>query len=537
MNKADTIYRNGKIRTMDPNKPEVECVAVENGIILHAGTEQECRAYNGDDTKIVDLAGNTMLPGFSDNHLHLLGYGISLIVVNLLGLTSIEQVVEKIKERAESTQPGEWILGRGWDQNEYVENRYFTRDDLDRASEQHPMLMQRVCGHAAVANSLALEMTGIDSSTPNPGSGVIEKDPDTNEPTGILHEDAINLVSDHIPRSSFEDLKTALSKATEKALQAGITSVTTDDVQNAGSLENCIRLYQSLWEDGKPAIRSYLLVAGKYLDEALEKGYVTGWGDDCVKIGPLKLFQDGSLGARTAALTEPYADQTDTRGILVHDQDDFNSVVVKAHQGNMQIGVHAIGDAAILSTLDALELAQKSTPRADSRHRIIHYEVITPNILERSKELGIIADIQPKFLTTDGAWLESRLGPERSALACAWRTILDEGIPAVGGSDCPVEPLDPLLGIHAAVTRAVYAKPGISWNPQEKLTVEEAVALFTRDGAYASFEENSKGMIRPGYLADFVVLDQDPWTVNPENLDKIHVISTIIDGKTCYTAQ
>ena len=537
MSKADTIYRNGKIRTMDPNNPEVECVAVENGIILCAGTEQECHAYIGDDTKTVDLAGNTMLPGFSDNHLHLLGYGISLIVVNLLGLTSIEQVVEKIKEQAAKTRPGDWILGRGWDQNEYVENRYFDRNDLDRASAQHPMLMQRVCGHAAVANSLALELADIDNRTPNPGSGVIEKDPETKEPTGILHEGAIDLVANCIPRYSFDHLKEALGKAMEKALQAGITSITTDDVHASGGLEECIRLYQSQWEDGKPAIRSYLLVAGKYLDEALAKGYITGWGDDRVKIGPLKLFQDGSLGARTAALCEPYADQADTRGILVHDQDDFNNVVVKAHAGKMQIGVHAIGDAAILSTLDALELAQKNAPRADSRHRIIHYEVITPNILKRSKELGIIADIQPKFLTTDGAWLENRLGPERSALACAWRTILDEGIPAVGGSDCPVEPLDPLLGIHAAVTRAVYAKPGISWNPQEKLTVEEAVALFTRDGAYGSFEENSKGMIRLGYLADFVVLDHDPWTVNPENLDKIRVVETIIDGKTCYTAQ
>ena len=537
MIKADVIYVNGMIRTMDPEHPEAESLAIADGRILHVGTQMECEDLAGDHTERVDLKGQTMLPGFTDNHLHLLGYGIFLIEVNLMGLTSIEQVVEKIRERAQQAKPGEWILGRGWDQNEYVEDRFFTRYDLDRASEDHPIFVRRVCGHAAVANSKALEMVGIDKDTPNPGTGVIEKDSDSGEPNGILHEDAINLVSDRIPPYSFSELKTALSKATEKAIQAGITSITTDDVGNAGGLEECIRLYQSLWEDGLPAVRAYLLVAVKALDEALDKDYITGWGDEKVKIGPLKLFQDGSLGARTAALVEPYTDQPDTRGILVFPQEELDAVVNKAHRAGMQIGVHAIGDAAILSTLESLELAQKEAPRADSRHRIIHFEVVSPEILEKSKELEIIADIQPKFLTTDGAWLENRLGPERSPYACAWKTILDTGIPAVGGSDCPVEPLDPMLGIHAAVTRTVYSKPNESWHPHEKLTLEESVALFTRDAAFGSFEEDCKGIIREGYLADFVVLESDPWDTAPERLNEIKVAMTIIDGKVCFTKE
>ncbi len=537
MNKADSIYMNGTIRTMDPNNPQVECVAVAGSVIIHAGSAEECQKFADDTTKYVDLGGKTMLPGFSDNHLHLLGYGISLIVVNLYGLTSIEQVIEKIKERASEINAGDWVIGRGWDQNDYVENRFFDRYDLDRASTEHPIIMSRICGHAAVVNSRALELAKIDRNTPNPGSGVIEKDAATGEPNGILHEDAINLVSERVPRYTFDDLKSALHKAMGKAMQAGVTSVTTDDVNASGGLEECIRLYQSQWSDDQPGVRAYLLVAGKYLDEALEKGYITGWGDERVKVGPLKLFQDGSLGARTAALVESYTDQPGTRGILVHEQEDFNHTVDRAHQAGMQIGVHAIGDAAILSTLEALSLAQQNAPRPDSRHRIIHYEVITPEIIEKSKELGIIADIQPKFLTTDGAWLEKRLGAERSVLACAWKTILNAGIPAVGGSDCPVEPLDPLLGIHAAVTRTVYANPGSSWNPQEKLNIEEATALYTRDGAYGSFEENIKGTIQAGRLADFVVLDADPWHVEPDQLDKIQVVSTIIGGQIGYTAE
>jgi predicted amidohydrolase YtcJ len=537
MKQAETIYVNGTIRTMNPESPQVECVAVSGGMILHAGLKQECQSLISEETETFDLAGKTMLPGFSDNHLHLLGYGISLIVVNLSGLTSIEQVVEKVRKRAAEIRSGEWVIGRGWDQNEYIENRFFDRHDLDRASKDHPIIMSRICGHAAVVNSRALELAMIDRHTPNPGSGVIEKDIITGEPNGILHEDAINLVSDGVPRYTFDDLKSALGKAMVEAIKAGVTSVTTDDVNAAGGLEECIRLYQSQWDDGKPAVRAYLLVAGKYLDEALAKGYRTGWGDERVKVGPLKLFQDGSLGARTAALMDPYTDQPDTRGILVHSQEDFNQTIAKAHRAGMQIGVHAIGDAAILSTLESLALAQNDSPRADSRHRIIHYEVITPSILEKSKELGIIADIQPKFLTTDGSWLEKRLGQDRSVYACAWRTILDAGIPAVGGSDCPVEPLDPLLGIHAAVTRTVYSNPGISWNPAEKLTIEEATALFTRDGAFGSFEEAIKGTIQPGRLADFVILDSDPWQVDPDRLDKIQVAATIIDGKLCYSAE
>ncbi len=531
---ADRVFINAHVKTMNNDQPEAVCVACKDGKTIFVGDMKEGSDYIGQSTEVIDLHGKTMLPGFSDNHLHLLGYGISLIEVDLSGITSIDQVIERIKERASETEDGKWILCRGWDQNDYIEDRYFNRYDLDQATTSHPVFARRICGHAAVVNSRGLEIAGICAETPNPGTGVIEKEGEGNEPNGILHEEAMNIAASLIPPYDFADLKLALSKAMQKAIQAGVTAVTTDDVQAAGSLQKCIELYRSIWEDAKPAVRAYLLVAGRFLDEALETGNITGVGDTKVKIGPLKLFQDGSLGARTAALMDPYTDKPDTCGILVHSQNTLNEVAAKAHAAGMQIGVHAIGDAAIVSTLEALEYAQKMHPRDDSRHRIIHYEIINNEILEKSIELGIIADIQPKFLTTDGGWLEKRLGEERSTQACAWKTILDAGIPAVGGSDCPVEPLDPILGIHAAVTRAVYSRPGISWMPQEKLSVDEAVALYTRDGAFGSFEESYKGQIKPEYLADYVVLNQDPWQIEPDAIKDIQVLMTIIDGEICF---
>ena len=534
MSHAEMIFKNANIRTMNDNKPKAEALAVAHGKIVFVGDDKEAASFQGPDTKIVDLDGQTVLPGFSDNHMHALAYGISLIEVPLSGLTSIKEVVKRVREKAQTLPRHKWILGRGWDQNQYVEDRYFNKSDLDEAASEHPVALIRVCGHVMTVNSKALEIAGINKDTPDPSGGKIDRDPQTNEPNGILREEAMRMVKQIIPPYTMEDKKKALSKAMSEALAVGITSVTTDDAVLAGGVDSCITLYRNIWDEEQPAVRAYLLIAGEYLDDLIKSERMTGWGDDRVQVGPLKLFQDGSLGARTAAMLEPYHDSPDEKGVLIFSQQELDDIIEKAHKKGMQIAVHAIGDAAITSTLEGIEKAQDKEPKKDCRHRIIHFEVVNEDILQKTKELGIIADIQPKFLTTDGDWLDKRLGPERARYACAWKTILERGIPAVGGSDCPVEPFNPLLGIHAAVTRKVYNSPEDSWMPQEKLSVEEAVKLFTVDGAYGSFDEHKKGSLEKGKLADMVVLDKDPWTVEPETIKDINVLMTMVDGDVKY---
>jgi hypothetical protein len=534
MRKTETIYYNGNIVTMDESQPMAEAVLVQEGRIISVGCNQEILHQMTQNTETIDLDGMTMLPGFSDNHLHLLGYGISLMEVDLFGLTSIEQVIQRISEKAATTEKGKWILGRGWDQNLYREGRYFNRHDLDQAAPHNPVAVSRICGHAVVLNSLALTLAKIDVNTEDPIGGRVDRDPETGEPNGIVREEAIRLIKHIIPPYSNADLKSALRLASLKAVSTGITSVTTDDVSAAGGVAKCLDLYRSLWDGEGGGIRANLLIAESFLHELYSLGMRTGSGDHQVRIGPAKMFQDGSLGARTAAMLEPYSDSPDEKGLLIHSQEDLDHKVNAAHQAGMQIGIHAIGDAAIESVLLAYKKAQTLDQRPDPRHRVIHYEVVNPQILEISKELGIIADIQPKFLTTDGSWLESRLGPDRMRNACAWATIINKGIIAVGGSDCPVEPLDPILGIHAAVTRKVYDSPDPSWVPEERISVTEAIKMFTSNGAFSSFEENIRGRIIPGLLADFVVLDRDPWKIMPEDLANMQVVYTIIGGEVVY---
>jgi len=535
---ADLVLLNGNVLTMDPVKARAEGVAVRGNRIVAVGHSSDVKELIGHSTQVIDLAGKTLLPGFSDNHLHMLGYGIALQQVDVGYVTSIDEIVKRVRAKAATLPPDVWVKGRGWDQNLFREKRYPNRYDLDQAAPNNPVALSRVCGHLLVVNSRALELAGITRDTPDPAGGRIDRDPGTGEPTGILRESsAINLVARVIPPPTFDDLQAALQQAVTRAVAAGITSITTDDVTNAGGLTQCVDLYRGLWQNGDAAVRSYLLISSSALDELIERGWTTGTGDDRVKIGPLKVFQDGSLGARTAALLEPYSDDSGNSGVLYQEQAEIDRLVTRAHAYGMQIGIHAIGDAAVASSLTAIDRANQAHPRTDSRHRIIHYQILNPQILATTRRLGIIADIQPKFVTTDGQWLEDRIGSERLQMACAWKTIADHGIVSVGGSDCPVEPFDPLLGIHAAVTRRVDGTPeGSSWLPEQKLTPAEALKLFTSNGAYGSFEEGSKGSISIGKLADFVVLSDDPTAIPGERIRDTQIALTIVDGQVKYSA-
>jgi len=537
MQKAELVLINGNVITIDAKRPRGSAVAVAGGKITAVGDDSAVSGLVGPQTEVVDLAGKTLLPGFNDSHLHMLSYGTSLLNVRLAGLNSIEAMVRRVAEKAAATPPGQWIIGNGWDQNLYVEKRYPDRYDLDRVAPDHPVSLRHVSGHALLVNSRAIDLAGITRDTPDPEGGRIDRDP-AGEPTGVLRETASALVSRFYFPNSYETAKEAMRLAMANAVAAGITSVTDDSARSlAGGYREYFRLLSELWAEGAPMARSYQLIYYPELDTALAEGLKTGDGDEKVKVGAIKFFADGSFMAQTAALREPFCDKPESRGLFYIQPEELKRMVEKAHLGGFQTAIHAIGDAGIDASLDAVEAALAAEAHPDHRHRIIHFEVLTEDILARAKRLGVTADIQPKFVATQGGWVEDRVGPERAKLTFPWRTVLACGIPCAGSSDCPVEPFEPLLGIHAAVNRQVDNVPGMVFQPEERLSVPEALRLFTLGGAYVCFEENSKGSVTPGKLADLTVLSDDPIRVPPETIRDLRVVMTIIDGKIVYRAE
>ncbi|MGI5839341.1 MAG: amidohydrolase [bacterium] len=538
MSAADLVFTNGNGLTLDDARPEIQAVALRNGKIAAVGNNAAMKEYIGRRTEVIDLKGKTFLPGFHDAHLHFIGYGLTLQMVDLRGVNSVAEVAERVKAKASSTPPGEWIVGSGWDNNLFREGRYPTRQDLDAAAPAHPVLLTRVCGHIRAVNSRALALSGIDRNTDDPAGGKIDRDAD-GEPTGILRERAGFKVLQVVPPPSYDRLKDALRRAVRKAHAAGVTSVTTDDIRDdrVTVFADNLRLYRELWEAGEPAVRASLEIRDTFLNELLEHWRTAGAGGDRLKITSLKLFQDGALGARTAVLREPYTSEPESRGVPYHPQAELDELVRTGHAAGLQVAIHAIGDGAIDACLDSFERAQAAHPRRDPRHRIVHYNVVDDSILRRTRELGIIADIQPAFVALNGQWVEQHLGPERARMTYTWKTILDYGIPGAGGSDCPITPLSPLLGVWSAVTRhAYYTSDSGYFLPEERIPVLDALKLFTSGSAYADFDENTKGILAPGKLADLVVLEENPLAVLPDEIKDLRVVMTVADGKVVYTA-
>jgi len=536
---ADLIFVNGNGLTMEDTRPRVQAIAMNNGKIAAVGDNTAIQEYIGRRTEVIDLKGKTFMPGLHDAHLHFIGYGLTLQMVELRGVTSVAEVAERVRAKAAATPPGEWIVGTGWDNNLFREGRYPNRQDLDAAAPAHPVLLTRVCGHVRAVNSRALTLAGIDRETADPAGGKIDRDAD-GEPTGILRERAGFIVLQHVPPPSYDRLKDALRRAVREAHAVGITSVTTDDIRDdrVTVFSDNLRLYRELWEAGEPTVRASLEIRDIVLDDLLEYWRTTGPGDDRLKVVSLKLFQDGALGARTAVLRDPYASDPNSRGIPYHPQAELDELVAAGHAAGLQVAIHAIGDGAIDACLTAFERAQAAHPLRDPRHRIVHYNVIDAAILRRTRELGAIADIQPAFVALNGQWVEQHLGPERARMTYTWKTMLDYGIPCAGGSDCPITPLAPLLGVWSAVTRhAYYTTDSSYFLPAERLSVGSALQLFTRGSAYADFDEQKKGTLTPGKLADLTILAADPLVVTPDEIKDIPVEMTVVDGKVVYTAE
>lgn len=516
-----------------------EAAAISDNRIVKLGTDSEIKAIcKGEATQKIDLKGKTVLPGFNDSHLHVLAYGLEKNQVDLSRAGSPEEVIEITRRfiQKRNKKPGEWVLGSGWGRNSELEKKSLTREDLDKISCEHPIYLLRICSHTAVANSLALKLIGANQDVSVKG-GAFDVD-ENGELNGVIRENALDWFEKRMPQPTKSEMKDALAAAVNEAASYGLTSLQSSDLHHFNCFEDMVELFTSMKDAGKLPVRineQLYLPEKDMLLEYLERYHNQITEDDFFRPGPLKILTDGSLGARTAALQEEYSNDPENKGVLIYSQEELNDMVSLAHGRGMQVFLHAIGDAAIKSGIDALENAILSKPCLH-RHRINHVQIGNRILFERMSKLGLLADIQPAFVGSDWSMVEELVGKERAKTSYAWKTMLDMGIPLAGGSDCPTEKLNPLRGIYSAVTRkGMDDRPEEGFLPEQALTVAEAVSIYTKGSAYACFEEDKKGTLEEGKLADMVVLSEDLFAVDKKDMKEVETVCTIADGKVVYS--
>lgn len=526
----DVLIISGTVYTMDPAHPRASAVVIREGRVLAVGGE-ELQDLAAPGARVVDTRGRCVIPGLADSHIHFAHFALGLQQVDLVGTGSLEEMLERVAARAHTTPPGEWILGRGWDQEQWPERRFPCAADLDRVVPHHPAALTAKSGHALVANTRALERAGIIPDTPNPEGGRIVRDP-SGCPTGLMLEEAMELVQVVIPHPDAHTVVAALPPAFERAWQVGLTTI--HDVDDLVAFD----AYQRLHAGGQDTFSPLGLRVVKYLpvealDHALALHLRASLGDDRLRVGGIKLFADGALGPRTAAMLEPYIGEPENFGILVIEQEALQGLVRRATAGGLPLAIHAIGDRANRMVLDVMVVgADTRSAPTGLRHRIEHVQLLHPDDICRPADLGVIASMQPLHATRD-APMADRYWGERTATAYAWRSLLDAGTMLAFGSDCPVEDLNPFLGIHAAVTRSRpdgYGGPE-GWHPEQRLTVEEAVRAYTWGAAYAAGMEDRLGTLSPGKWADLVVLDRDIFTCDPAAIAETQILGTMIAGR------
>ena len=529
--RVERVYFNGTIYTMDEQRPVVGAVVTGGGRIIFAGSPEEAFSRARAGAERVDLGGAFVIPGLTDAHAHFIGYAENRHRVDLTGTHSLAEVRERISEYIRKGVPGGWVIGRGWDQNDWSIREYPGRKDLDDVSGDIPVLIRRVCGHAAVANSRALELAGIDERTTDPPGGRIMRD-GAGRPTGLLFEEAVSLVRDVVPPFTADERKAFLKEAARECLSVGLVGV-----HEMGLSTNEVKLYRELYEAGELPFRitAYLDVPEGDISEIAHEALEIAIGGELFGIVGVKFYVDGSLGARSAALIEDYTDDPGNRGMLVTGREELYSGILECHEMGLQAAVHAIGDRGIRVVLDIYEQVLHERPRKDARHRIEHAQVVNAADIGRFAELGVIPSMQFTHCTSDMPWAEARLGPERVKGAYAWRSFLEAGCRVPGGSDFPVESIDPLLGLYAAVTRRNLAgEPPAGWYGGQCLTMEEAVRGFTVDAAYAAHLEGERGSLSPGKLADFIVLSHDIMKIDPALVPSVDVLMTILGGEIVF---
>ncbi len=530
---ADMVLLNGNVITMNPKEPSVEAIAITGDKIVKVGSNKDVKKLIGPQTKVIDLKGKTVTPGFIDAHLHFISLGNTKKILNLVGTTSKEEIIQIIANKISKEGEGKWIFGRGWDQNDWPIKEFPTRWDLDPISPKNPVILRRIDGHALWVNSLVLEKAGITKETLEPEGGKIIRDSKTGEPTGILIDEAMSLVEKIVPSSTYEERKEMAILASEECSSLGLTTV-----HDAGVDLETIKIYKELINENKLTVRLYVMLGwpGNAINEYFKKGPEIGYGNNFLTIRSIKMFADGALGSRGAALFEPYSDDPTNTGLITFDPDKAFEIMKKALEKGFQVCVHAIGDRANRLVLDLFEKAFKSVPQVkDHRFRIEHAQVLTKEDIPRFAELKVIPSMQPTHATSDMYWAEDRLGPERVKWAYAWKSLLNTGIRIAGGSDAPVESANPLWGIYAACTRQDHKGwPEGGWHPEQKVSRYEALKMFTIDAAYAGFEEKIKGSIEEGKLADIIVLSRDILNIPAKEILDTQVEMTIVGGKIVY---
>lgn len=532
---VDLILFNGRVWTGYAGKPWAEAVAIRGEKIYAVGSNRELKKMAGPSTTVYDLKGSLVLPGFIDCHTHFLDGGFFLSRLNLKEASSREEFVALIAQEAEKLGPGRWITHGNWDHQRLTPPELPRKEWIDPVTQENPVLISRHDGHMALANSLALKIAGINGKTPSPPGGEIQKDPDTGEPTGILTDAAIDLVARHLPEPSFEEKLQAARLACLHAVENGVTSIY--DMGDASNFE----VYQELERRGELNCRILLYLPITEIDILERLRFRGPFGSDWLKIGGLKGFVDGSLGAATALFFEPYLDQPGNYGLFhsqMYPQGIMETRLRRADRLGLQVAIHAIGDRANATILDIMEkIINEHGPR-DRRWRIEHAQHLRREDMARMGRLGLIASVQPYHLADDGCWAEKRIGKERARTTYAFRSLLDNQVLLAAGSDWTVAPLNPLTGIWAAITRQTVdgRNPG-GWVPEEKITVEEAVRAYTFNAAYAGFSEKMKGTIEPGKWADMTVLDRDIFSLAPEEILKTKVRLTFVAGRKVFESK
>lgn len=525
---ADLVFRGGSVWTGVPGQPMAEAIAVDDGRILAVGTSEEIRGHVASGTRVVELDGRMVLPGFIDSHTHFIPGGFQLSSVDLRDAATPEEFARRIGEFAETLPPGSWITGGDWD-HEMWGGALPHRDWIDALTPEHPVLVSRLDGHMALANSLALELGGVTAATPVPSGGEMVLDPVSGNPTGVLKDEAMGLVSRSIPENTEEELDRALDAAIAHALSLGVTQ--THHMGTWTELET----FQRAEADGRLRMRVYSVVPISSWERLRDFVAENGRGSDRLWWGGLKGFVDGSLGSTTAWFYDPYSDDPRTSGLLTTDTASLRRWAMAGDEAGLQVIIHAIGDQANDWLLDLYQASAEAHGPRDRRPRIEHAQHLSPEAFSRFHALGVIPAMQPYHAIDDGRWAEKRIGPERIETTYAFRSLLEAGAPLAFGSDWTVAPLDVRLGIYGALTRRTIdgANPD-GWVPEEKISLEEALTAYTSSAAAAGFSENTTGTLEEGKYADLVVLSEDLFRVDPTEIPRVQVQMTVVDGEIVF---
>jgi predicted amidohydrolase YtcJ len=544
---ADLILLNGNIYTVNEKMAHAEAVAIKGDRIVFVGTSAAAKGYQGPNTRVVDLHGATVVPGMTDAHYHFLGVGQREMNLNLEGITNLEDFLAKVKQRVDKAKPGEWVTGRGWIETFWKNQAFPTRWDLDKISPNNPVILGRSDGHGAVANSLALQAGGVTKETKDPFGGQILRDRETGEPTGMLLDNAQALVRRQVPASADGNDEQAAILADQRSIGLGWTQV-----QDPGGSFRDVDLYKKLYGEGKLKVRIYKAVygPGPEANRLLREGPIIEAYGNRLNVRAIKVVSDGALGSRGAALLAPYSDVPEVKepdgsmkpnvGFLRVKDEELLPMLKTALEKGIQVETHAIGDYANRFTLDEYEKALNAVPRAqrkiaEPRWRDEHSQIVNPADIPRFAKLGIIPSMQPSHAIGDFHFAPARLGAERLKGAYAWNTFIKSGVIVPGGSDAPVERGEPMIEFYAAIARKdIKGYSDENWHPEEKVTRENALKMFTIWPAYVAFEENLRGSIEAGKLADLTILSADIMKIPEMEILKTHCVMTVIGGEIVY---